>query len=46
MGKAPWNDYPPIEECTDMGDTNRNFTDISFEEIDKRIITLDKELLD
>lgn len=46
MEKVPWNNYPPIEECTDMGDINGNAMDISAEEIDKRIITLDKVVVD
>lgn len=35
MGKHTinWNNYPPIEECTDMGDTNGNRLDIGIEDI-------------
>lgn len=30
--KADWNNYPPIEECTDMGDTNGNVMDLEIGE--------------
>lgn len=43
--KIPWNDYPPIEKCTDMGDTNMNHMDISIDDIEERIITLDKAVI-
>lgn len=46
MEKVPWDNCLTIEECTDMGDTNGNCIDISVEEIDKRVITLDKAVVD
>ena len=30
--KVNWEDYPKIEKCTDMGDTNGNKMDIEVKE--------------
>ena len=43
--KIPWNDYPPIEECKDMGDKNMSHMDIAIEDIDEGVITLDKAVI-
>lgn len=41
--KANWNDYPAIEECTDMGDTNGNKMNVEMGRLEDRIIRLKDE---
>lgn len=38
-----WNDYPTIEECTDMGDANGNKMDMEIGELEDRVIELGEE---
>lgn len=40
--KVNWEDYPKIEKCTDMGDTNGNKMDIEVKEAEGRPITSEK----
>lgn len=38
-----WKNYPLIEECTDMGDTNGNKLDVEIGEIEDRVIALGEQ---
>lgn len=40
--KVNWEDYPKIEKCTDMGDTNRNKMDIEVKGTEGRTIISEK----
>ena len=41
--KIDWSGCPPIEECTNMGDTNGNKMDIEVKETEGRPIPFEKE---
>lgn len=41
--KANWEDYPKIEKCTDMGDTNGNKMHVEIKGTEGRTITSEKE---
>ncbi len=38
LSDIDWPKYPPVEQCTDMGDTNGNAMDDEILEIDDRSI--------
>lgn len=38
-----WKNYPLIDKCTDMGDTNGNKLDVEIEEIKDRAIALEEQ---
>lgn len=45
MGKHTinWREYPPLKECTDMGDTNGNVIDIEIKILEDVAIHLEKD---
>lgn len=45
MGKhtIDWNNYPPIEECTDMGDKNGNLLDVELGGLEDKVILAEEE---